>query len=434
MSERHTEQPPGEDAPSGEPAAIPPSPADAAQPRSSSPSTAWLLAGLVVLILAGVALSPFWAPPLAVLLPWGTQPAVSADEYAALAARVAAIEKRPSGSTTGADAVKADVGALTGRLDRLEKTVDARLADIETRPASSAVDVDALKSAGAALGRRLDALEAAREADRRTDAAVAANKASLQQLDQRIAAVEAQSLSRAASAAEALQKVEQQVSRVGNAGADLTRRLSEIDHQILAQSGSERKEAVEALLLLRIREAVDQARPFPAEYAALRALDHDAETAGEVEQLADPARSGVSSRAVLSKRLGELAGPVASTTEPAADSNWGSQALARVRGLVTIRRIDGQSQTGPEAAVSAAQTALTRGDLAVAVADLEMLTGPNAEAVRPWLQMARQRLSVERVLDHLQEQLTTRLGTGPPDPGAATPSVPAAPSAVKSPS
>ena len=81
---------------------------------------------------------------------------------------------------------------------------------------------------------------------------------------------------------------------------------------------------------------------------------------------------------------------------------------------MTIRRIGGASQTGPEAAVSAAQASLDRGDLAGAVAALESLTGAAAEAARPWLKMARERLSVERALDRLQQVLTARLGGGSP--------------------
>jgi hypothetical protein len=434
MSEGHSEERPGEGATPGEPEASPLPAVDPARPRSASRRAALWLAGLLVLIVTGVALSPFWAPEVGPLLPWGERPAVSGEEFATLADRVAAIEKHSAPPTVEANAANSALGALAGRLDRLETTYNARFAEIEKRPAPPGVDLGAIKSAESALGRRVDELEAARNVDRQTEAAVAANKVALQQLEQRIGAVEAQSSSRAASDSAELQKVQQELSRVGSAVADLARHLPAIERQMQAQSGSERKNAVEALLLLRMRDAVEQARPFPAEYDALKALDHDSEIAGAAEPLADAARNGVPSRAVLSQRLAELAGEAATAPEPPAESDWGAQALARIRGLVTIRRIDGASQTGPEAAVSAAQTALARGDLGGAVADLERLTGPNAEAARPWLQMARQRLSVERTLDHLQELLTARLGSSPAGPGAAPASAPAEPSAAKSPS
>src|SRR5882724_3650472 len=91
MSEGHIEQRPGEGAFSGAPEASAPPAADPAQPRRPARRTALWLAALLVLIVAGVALCPFWAPEVATLLPWGTKPAVSSEEYAALAARVASI-------------------------------------------------------------------------------------------------------------------------------------------------------------------------------------------------------------------------------------------------------------------------------------------------------------------------------------------------------
>jgi len=166
---------------------------------------------------------------------------------------------------------------------------------------------------------------------------------------------------------------------------------------------------------------VEQARPFPAEYSAFAALARDPALKAAAEPLADAARNGVPGRAVLVKRLAELAGRVATPNEPAAESDWGQKMLAHLRGLVRIRRIDGTAQAGPEASVSAAQIALARGDLAEAVAALDPLAGANAEAAGPWMRMAREQLAVEAALDHLQQLLTVRLGSAPPAHPASSP-------------
>ena len=100
-------------------------------------------------------------------------------------------------------------------------------------------------------------------------------------------------------------------------------------------------------------------------------------------------------------------------------ADWESQALARLRSLVTIRRIEGALQSEPEAAVRAAEVALGRGDLGDAVAQLDRLAGANAEAAGPWLRMAGQRLAVEAALTHLQELLVIGLGHAPEAPGRA---------------
>ncbi len=374
--------------------------ADPANPagerRSRSRAALLLLAALLVVIVAGVALSPFWAPALTPILPWGEGPGASPDEYTALAVRVAAIEKRP-GPSNG--------------------------------------EIDAIKSAVGTLGHRVDQLEAAGKGDGPTEEAVAADKAKLQQLEQRLGTIEAQSATQTSSAVADRQNIKEEISRLGSTTADLSRRFSDLDRTVQSQGGADRTDALLALLLLQMREAVEQARPFPAAYDAFRTLARDSDLAPTAEPLAEAARNGVASRAVLAKRLSEFAGQVAPPAEPSADADWGDQALARLRGLVTIRRLGGTAQTGPEAAERAGQAALARGDLAGAVAALEPLAAANGEAMRPWLRMARERLAAETALDRLQELLTVRLDSTRAAPGSAPPTTPQEPAAkARSPS
>ena len=127
---------------------------------------------------------------------------------------------------------------------------------------------------------------------------------------------------------------------------------------------------------------------------------------------------------MLAKRLRELAGGIAGAGAPAAPSDpgsagWGEAALARLRGLVTIRRVDGAKPGGAEAAVNAAELALAGGDLAAAVAALDKLTGAPAEAAAPWLRMARQRLAVDAALRRLEALVTARLGSPTTAPGSS---------------
>jgi hypothetical protein len=400
MSEGHSEERPagGPDVPA-EPDAIPPPAADA--PPQSNPSrlTTLLLLGVVIVIVAGVALSPFWAPALTPLLPWGAKSGVSKEDYDALAARVAAVEKRPTSPTTDMGAIKSAVGAMGSRLDQFESAVTTRLSEVEKRPVPGAIDVDAIKSV---LAGRID------------------------QLDQRLAAAEAQSSARATGEAEELRNIKNELSQLDNVTAGLAKRLPELEKQMQVQNGAERTDAALAMLLLRIRDAVEQGRPFPTDYAAIEGLAPSSDFSAAAAPLAEAAQKGAATRSVLSRRLAELAGRIATATERPPESDWGGQALARLRGLVTIRRLDdGASQTGPEAAVTAAQAALARGDLAAAVAALDPLTGANATAAAPWLRMARERLEVEAALDHLEQSLEARLGGARAAPGAA----PAEPSA-----
>jgi hypothetical protein len=367
--------------------------ADAAPPHRRSSGAAVWLAALLILVVVGIAVSPFWAPELAPLLPWGARSEPATESYAQLSARVAAL-----------DGVRSTVSDLQRRLDRLEA-------------ASPNGEVGAIKSQMSALRQRVDQIEAAGGGDRDIKNTVAGQKAELQELQERFAAVEAQSNSQAASAAANIQKIGQEVSRLGNVTADLGNRVGALDHELQSRGETEpRTDAILAMLLAQMRRAVEQARPFRAEYNAFTTLAHDPGLIAAAEPLAGAAQNGVASEAVLAKRLAELAGRVATGAEPATAGDWGAQALARLRGLVTIRRIDGGSQTGAEGVMRGAQSALARGDLAGAVAALDALSAANAEAARPWLHMARERLAVEAALDHLQELLTVRLGSAPAAP------------------
>ena len=144
--------------------------AQSARPTGGSRQSVWWLAALLLLVIAGVGSSPFWARDVTPLLPWGSQSAAPAEDYAALAARVAAIENRP---------------------------------------APPPPDIAAINSTASALARRVDQLEAARGADRQTDAAVAGIKAGLQQLEERLSAFEARSATRANSETAEFEKLRQ---------------------------------------------------------------------------------------------------------------------------------------------------------------------------------------------------------------------------------
>ncbi len=266
-----------------------------------------------------------------------------------------------------------------------------------------------------ALLKRLDRLEAAQNQERQDAAkSVAALQqtvgqaaATVQPLDRRLAALEA----RPATSAGEIADLRQQLAKLSTAVTDLIARVAAAEKAAPAQSAADPTDSALLLTLLRIRAAVGIARPFAAEYDAFVTLAQARpEIAAAAAPLAEPAKTGVASRTVLIARLHALAGAIATAEAPPAGPDWSDRVLARLRGLVTIRRIDGAGQSGPEAAVSAAERALRGGDLAAATAALDRLAGPPAEAARPWLQMARQRLAVEAALHRVEELLTARLG------------------------
>jgi len=360
--------------------------AQSARPAGGSRQSVWWLAALLLLVIAGVGSSPFWARDVAPLLPWGSQSAAPAEDYAALAARVAAIENRP---------------------------------------APPPPDIAAINSTASALARRVDQLEAARGADRQTDAAVAGIKAGLQQLEERLSAFEARSATRANSETAEFEKLRQQLAQFASISSDLADRLPAIERRVGAAGSAVRTDSALLAALLQMREAVETARPFATEYDAFIALAHDQpDLIAAAQPLAELAQAGVAGNAVLSERLGQLSGRIVPAVAPPVDSDLRTQALAWLHSLVTIRRIDAASQTGQEPAMNVAEGALVRGDLPGAVSALQTLSGPKSAAIQSWLQTAQQRLGAEATLAHLQDLLVARLGTPLEAPGGA-PEVPA---------
>ena len=211
----------------------------------------------------------------------------------------------------------------------------------------------------------------------------------------------------------------QQLEKLSSTETDLAARIDALE-KARAQSQAAPADAAILLALLQIQDAVQTARPFPAEYDALVGLARDRpEIAEAAAPLAEPAKTGVASHAALAKRLHELAASVGDAQRPAAEPDWGSAALARLRGLVTIRRVGDTGKSGAEAAVSGAETALAAGDLSGAVAALDKLTGPAAEKAAPWLRTAHQRLAVQAALRRIETLLTADLGK-PAAPAAAS--------------
>lgn len=255
-------------------------------------------------------------------------------------------------------------------------------------------------------------------------AEVARNATAVQQLGQRVAALD----SRPAPDASSLQQLQQRVAALeARPAPDLSaiqQHLASLDDKLAALGKAEQQSAADpkitalALTLLQIRDAVAIGRPFDTEYRTLVALAHDhPDMASAAAPLAEPAASGVASRAALIERLRQLAPQIATAHQPPSDK-LKAQIVARLRSLVTIRRIDDDGeQTPAEAAVGEAQHDLASGDLAGAVAALDRLDGPAKTAAEPWLKTAKARLAVETALRQLEAALTASLGTAAPAAG-----------------
>lgn len=252
--------------------------------------------------------------------------------------------------------------------------------------------------------------------------------AAVQQLSQRVAALESRPapdvlpLQQRVAALEAkpppdLSAIQQQLTALDKTTADLSQKIAALDKAEQQQNAGDPKAMALTLALLQIRGAIEAGRPFEPEYQAFVTLSRDRpDIAAAITPLGEAAQHGVASRAVLSERLRQLA-PRIANARPPPNNTLKSQVVARLRSLVTIRRIEGADETPAEAAVSEAQDDVAGGDLAGAIAALDRLDGPAKTAAEPWLKMAKTRLAVETALRQAQAALTASLGSAAPPAG-----------------
>jgi len=345
MSERQDESGPAGTGMGGGPTMIDvtPTPVPEPEPNPAAPLKGHVavaaISALGVLVLA-LATSPYWAPPVASVLPWGSAPET----------------RRASADTSGIDA---KLSALEQRLARLEQRPQ------ETQQAQAL----------GALGDRLAAIE------------------------QRIATLAAAATSQtAADAAKGLQAEVQALAQKLDQQSQLLAKL-----QSQEAAGADRTDAALVVTVGQLRAALATSRPYAAELQSAEALAKDRPDAlAELHKLDGRASLGLPTVAMLTERFAAAAkgGAQSSTPTPAADQGWRARMLATLKGLVTIRRAGEPQGKASESggALAEAAAALKSGDLAAAVAAVRRAEGSPSPAMASWLEDAQARLDAEAAL------------------------------------
>ncbi|HUN45837.1 MAG TPA: uroporphyrinogen-III synthase [Stellaceae bacterium] len=347
-------------------------------PRASAvgrtPRSRRLIGALVLLcvgLVAALASAPYWAPRFA----GGSRGA----DGAALQQKIAGLQAELAGAAETRQRLAA---------------AEQRLAGLEARGATPSAPRDAQQAQQAqALGQLSDRLAI---------------------LEQRVASLDTSGTSASAEAVKSLQTAIQA----------LEHRLDEQNQALgkLQQTQAQAPDRTDAALLLavdQLRRAIATSRPYEVELASATALARERpEAAAALRPLEAHAGKGLPSLAVLAERLEQLAPTLANPeATAAADGDWRSAMLARIKGLVSVRRIGARAAAeggGTEAAVAEAEAALKGNDLAGAVAAIRKLDGAAAETAKPWLADAEARLQAETAIAALDSALARRfLGEQP---------------------
>ena len=282
--------------------------------------------------------------------------------------------------------------------------LESRIAAVEQKPA-----VD--EAAAALIADLQDRLASLEEAG---PAAGARASAALQAVSSRVEALEADA-SIAAGGAAALDRrlieMDKRLDALEQAQAEQGTTLSTLDEAFTASGvGDSVSDASLALALGQLRDALRLSAPYETELALVRQLvPADDSLTPHLEALAAHAGRGVPSLARLKADYPAMARKAASLGLGEEAEGLLSGVLRRVSEVVTIRPVGDIEGSGVGASLARAEARLGTDDLSGAVAELERLEAPAAEAAAGWLSDARARLAADAAISVLGAQAVSRL-------------------------
>ncbi|MBR2817292.1 MAG: hypothetical protein IKE60_21720, partial [Reyranella sp.] len=160
----------------------------------------------------------------------------------------------------------------------------------------------------------------------------------------------------------------------------------------------------------RLNAALDSGLPFAGDLGLLAPLVQGNAKLGEVVIALQPyARDGVTSRSELAAAFPTMA--KAALADDVADDSFGERLLAKLRNLVSLRRVgaDVEGDT-TEAKLARAEAALDAGDIGKAVELVKSLPPQTAKATAAWLARADAHLTAKRAVDQLAAEAVFLLG------------------------
>jgi hypothetical protein len=335
-----------------------------------------------------------------------------------LAERVAAletsIEQAPAGAGAEIAELRAQIGTLAqsvadaesapapgvpqevaDRLDSLESRI-AQLADGQGRAATGGADLSGLRQQMADLQTKVGEVAAVGDLAGRMDAG-----------QERIAAVGNQLEGLETELSAQRQRTESLLGEVQG----LKERLDGTESRLASLDDVRERAAALALVSGQLAEAMGRAEPFEGTLERLSALGGDApEVQDAVAKLEPVAASGVPRLEQLRSELGAVAEDIVQRSRAPDGDSVLDQAKRNLMGLVSVRAVGADAEGDDvDARVARAEARLADGDLAAAVAELEGLEGPAAEAAAGWLEQAKARLAAEQALASLQQQASDLL-------------------------
>ncbi len=336
-------------------------------------------------------------------------------EYAVepLKARVVALEARPGASD---DALARRVAALEAQLAATSSHAAQPSTTAATTAGSDPEKLAQLEQQVAEL--KTSAAETDQIAKRVSELQIAAGGRE----------VLAQSIRDIQSSTAATQgEVERLAAQLGTFGG----RIDHVEAAVADRRQQGLKAEAALLGIVQLGVALDAAKPFTKDMAALRPLiDGNAAMTAQLDLLQPLADDGVPTTDDLRTGFGRLAPEIVRSAVLGDGNEWWRQALYHIESVISIRRTgDAVPGDATDAVVARAEAKLDEDDLKGAVAALKPLDGLPAQTAQPWIKDAERRLTVDAAKDELDRLAVAQLASGTPQAAAAPPAAPSPPAA-----
>lgn len=192
----------------------------------------------------------------------------------------------------------------------------------------------------------------------------------------------------------------------------LSDRINAVEEMARAMVSRHDASLANLLAVVQLRAKAADGQPFDAEFRTARALADDKAAFDAVSRgFADAAGKGVATTAALRQGFDQVAASAARAANAPKGDSLLDKTIARVTGLVTVRRMDGKTDTqSVDSVLARAEAFLDAGDLASAVREIRSVEDPAvAAALKPWIARAEARVTLDAALSTMTADALARV-------------------------
>ncbi|MGI9406876.1 MAG: hypothetical protein ACR2O4_10955 [Hyphomicrobiaceae bacterium] len=327
----------------------------------------------------------------------------SIPQLAALAGRINDLQTELEAKVAAAR--KATAGDLESRFNTIEETLKKTVT-------GSAATREAIETLTGGNKRVSLAVETARTESERFGKEIVEVKTTLGKLNKRFSGLDTST----AALATKLEKNAEQIAAlpssddVAAAVAPVSKKLGAVEQKVTAVLNREEtransaKQIVLALELANLRRALDRGQPVAGEIKRIKASAPEGIDLTPLDKLA---ANGVPTAEDLTREFSKVAAQAIDAETSVAGTSAFDKLLANARSIVRVRKTGDVEGESTEAIVARAEDDLKRSDIKAALSEVQKLSGLAAEAASDWAAKARDRLSVDAVLEQIEAGLKT---------------------------